>query len=282
MENKKKPLSSVLGIGELEPDNTGSSQVNVGAGERILSVAGGVLLLSSGLRRQSLGGFLTVAIGGYLFYRGASGNCLVNSAIGRNTTDSTDTTKALIEITKSLTVNKPREEVYAYWRKLENLPRFMYHLKEVQQLDDKRSHWVAQLADNKLAGALGTVEWDAQIITEVENEQLVWKSVDDAKIDNAGEVRFMDAPNGQGTEVHAVIQYRPPAGQLGGAIMKLFNPAFEQMIKQDLRRFKQLMETGEIATIKGQPSGRESEQEISQKPSLKYADADQQHESGML
>lgn len=282
MKNKQKPMSSVLGIGELEPDNTGSSQVNIGAGERILSVAGGALLLSSGLRRQSLGGLVTAALGGYLFYRGASGNCLINSAIGRNTTDSTDTTKALIEITKSLTVNKPREEVYAYWRQLENLPRFMYHLKEVRQLDDKRSHWVAQLADNKLASALGTVEWEAQIITEVENEQLVWKSVDDAKIDNAGEVRFLDAPNGQGTEVHAVIQYRPPAGQLGGAIMKLFNPAFEQMIKQDLRRFKQLMETGEIATIEGQPSGRQSEQRTSQKPSLEYADADQKHESGML
>jgi len=289
MANKSRPISSVLDIGQIEPQASGSSRINVGTTERIWSAVGGAALLTYGLRRGSLGGLLLATAGGFLAYRGASGYCPVNKAIGRNTADSTDQAGKMvdsIEITRSLTVNKPREEVYAYWRQLENLPRFMFHLSEVRQLDNKRSHWVAQLSDNAIAKALGTVEWDAEIIDEVENERLVWRSVDEARIDNAGEVRFVDAPNGQGTEVHAVIQYRPPAGQVGEAIMKLFNPAFAQLIKQDLRRFKQLMETGEITTIEGQPSGRQHAPKTAtasvDKSSSESTDIHEKHESVML
>lgn len=284
MANKKQPVSSVLGMGPVEPDAGGSSRINVGDTERIWSAAGGALIATYGLRRGSFSGLLLATLGGFMVYRGASGYCPMNQALGRNTAGPNAGNGAVdsIEIVKSLTINKPRKEVYAYWRQLENLPRFMFHLSEVRQLDNKRSHWVAKLSDGLLAQTLGTVAWDAQILEEEENERLVWKSVADARIDNAGEVRFVDAPNGQGTEVHAVIKYRPPAGQLGGAIMKLFNPAFEQMIKQDLRRFKQLLETGEITTIDGQPSGRKSEQQSGKKPVSEHANADEKHESAML
>ncbi|QJD77658.1 SRPBCC family protein [Spirosoma rhododendri] len=284
MANKKQPVSSLLGMGPIEPDTSGSSRINVDNTERIWSAAGGALLATYGLRRGSLGGLLLATLGGFMVYRGASGYCPMNKALGRNTAEPKSDDKAMdsIEIAKSLTINKPRKEVYAYWRQLENLPQFMFHLSEVQQLDNKRSHWVAKLSDGLLAKTLGTVEWDAEILEEVKNERLVWKSVADARIDNAGEVRFVDAPNGQGTEVHAVIKYRPPAGQLGGAIMKLFNPAFEEMIKQDLRRFKQLLETGEITTIEGQPSGRKSEQQPGKKPISEQAKVDEKHESAML
>ncbi|MBD2757726.1 SRPBCC family protein [Spirosoma validum] len=284
MANKKQPVSRVLGMGQIEPDVSGSSRINVDDTERIWSAAGGALLATYGLRRGSFSGLLLATLGGFMVYRGASGYCPMNQALGRNTAEPNAEDKAVdsIEIAKSLTINKPREEVYAYWRQLENLPRFMFHLSEVRQLDNKRSHWVAKLSDGLLAKTLGTVEWDAQILEEVKNERLVWKSVADARIDNAGEVSFVDAPNGQGTEVHAVIKYRPPAGQLGGAIMKLFNPAFEEMIKQDLRRFKQLLETGEITTIDGQPSGRKSEQQSGKKPVSEHAKADEKHESAML
>ncbi|GAB3902881.1 SRPBCC family protein [Larkinella knui] len=268
-------------MGQIEPEASGSSQINVGASERILSAAGGALLLSYGLRKASFGGLLLAAVGGYLTYRGTSGYCPMNERLGRNTAQEDEIVDA-IEISKSLTINKPREEVFKYWRQLENLPRFMFHLKEIKQIDPKRSHWVAQLADNPFAKVLGSVEWDAQIIDEVENERIVWKSVEGARIDNAGEVRFIDAPGGRGTEVHATIQYRPPAGQLGGTIMKLFNPTFKQMVKQDLRRFKQLLETGEIATIKGQSSGRTKENESLEKPSSEYATVQEKHESLML
>jgi len=281
MANEKEPVSRVLGIGQIEPEVSGSSRINVGQTERILSAAGGSLLLAYGLRKGTLGGLLLAVAGGSLIYRGASGYCPLNNAIGRNTAEPGEVTGS-IEIARSLTINKPRAEVYAYWRQLENLPRFMFHLKEVKQYDPKHSHWVAQVADGKLAKALGTVEWDAQIVEEVENERLVWKSVEGASVDNAGEVRFIDAPGNQGTEVHATIQYRPPAGGLGSAVMKLFNPAFKEMIKQDLRRFKQLMETGEIATIEGQSSGRKAEPDTSGQPSSPNAPTDEKHESLML
>lgn len=284
MANKKQPVSSVLGMGQIEPDTSSSSRINVDDTERIWSAAGGALLAMYGLRRGSFSGLVLATLGGFMVYRGASGYCPMNQALGRNTAEPKVEDKAMdsIEITKSLTINKPRKEVYAFWRKLENLPQFMFHLSEVRQLDNKRSHWVAKLSDGLLAKTLGTVEWDAEILEEVKNERLVWKSVADARIDNAGEVRFVDAPNGQGTEVHAVIKYRPPAGQLGGAIMKLFNPAFEEMVKQDLRRFKQLLETGEITTIAGQPSGRQPEQQSGKKPVAEHAKIDEKHESAML
>ncbi|WP_128543734.1 SRPBCC family protein [Larkinella soli] len=279
MTDKKKPVSQVLGIGQIEPEVSGSSRLNVGSTERIWSAAGGAFLLTFGLRQGSL---LTALAGGYLAYRGASGHCPISERIGRNTAEAENQVPDAIEISKSLTINRPREEVYKYWRQLENLPRFMFHLKEVTQIDPRRSHWVAKLADTKLASVLGKVEWEARIIEEVENERLVWKSVEGARIDNAGEVRFVDSPDGEGTEIHAVIHYRPPVGQLGGAIMKLFNPTFKQMIKQDLRRFKQLMETGEIATIKGQTSGRLKENQPLDKPSSEYASTDEKHEGLML
>jgi uncharacterized membrane protein len=158
-----------------------------------------------------------------------------------------------------VTINKPREEVYQFWRKLENLPQFMRHLETVTQQDSKRSHWVARLdSENPVAKALPKVEWDAEIVEEEENSRLVWRSVPGATVDNSGEVRFVDAPGNRGTEVHATILYRAPQGIAGEAVMKLFSPAFKQMVKEDIRRFKRLMETGEIPTNEG-PSGRKPE-----------------------
>ncbi|WP_266366793.1 SRPBCC family protein [Tellurirhabdus rosea] len=279
--NTSQPLSETLGMAPVDPEASGSSRVNVGQTERIFSAAGGALLLTVGLRQGSLGGFLLALAGGGLVFRGMSGYCPMNEALGRNSAE-TGEEAGVVEISKSLTIMKPREEVWAYWRRHENLPNFMYHLKEVRQITDKRSHWVAQIADSKLARALGSVEWDADIIDEVPNERLVWKSIPGSLVDHSGEVRFNDVPGGRpGTELHATIKYRPPAGQLGTAVAKLFNQNFKQMIKQDLRRFKQLLETGEIATIAGQPSGRKRDQLLENKPH-QYSEPNQKHESLML
>jgi len=253
MANTNRSIADVLGIGQIEPGVGQSSRVNVGEAERLASAAGGALLVSYGLSKFSLSGLLLAAAGGGLLYRGLSGYCPMNNAIGRNTAEGEDEKiTGPIEITKSMTINRPRAEVYKYWRQLENLPRFMSHLKEVKQYDPKHSHWVAQVADNKVAQILGTIEWDAEIIDEVENERLAWKSVEGASIDNAGSINFVDGPNGEGTEVLVTIQYRPPAGQLGELAMKLFNPTFKQMIKKDIAGFKQIMETGSLAP-KGNP-----------------------------
>ncbi|MGA0558056.1 SRPBCC family protein [Larkinella sp. VNQ87] len=237
------------GIEKLEPAVSGSSVINVGEDERVWSTVGGGMLLTYGLKRGSIGGLLLAAAGGYLVYRGMSGHCPMSEAIGRNTADRPAATLQPIEITTRLTIYKPREEVFQFWRQLENLPRFMSHLKEVRQLDSTHSHWVAQVGDGKVAETLGSVEWDAQIIHEVPNERLVWKSVEGATVDNAGEVRFADSADGFGTELQATIRYRPPVGHLGSAIMKLFNPAFSQLIEKDLRRFKEVIESDEKAAV---------------------------------
>ncbi len=231
----------------VEPIASGSSQINVGTNERIVSAVGGLLLTFWGLSGRK--SWLMTLAGGALMYRGLSGNCPVNSAIGRNTAE--EQTIKPLTITKTLTIRKPKEELYAYWRQLENLPRFMDHLEEVRQLDSKRSHWKA-----KVPTGIASVEWEAEIIQEEPNHKIAWRSIPGSTVDNSGEVIFQDAPGDRGTEVRATIVYRPPAGAIGAGIAKLISPATETMVKEDLRRFKRMMETGEIPTIQGQPSGR--------------------------
>ncbi|GAB3325489.1 SRPBCC family protein [Larkinella ripae] len=248
MATTKTSVSGNSAGGQFEPEISGSSLINVGEEERVWSTVGGGLLLTYGLKRASVGGILLAAIGGYLAYRGMSGHCPVSETLGRNTAEGQDIVPSPIEISVSQTIYKPRNEVYKFWRQLENLPRFMSHLKEVKQLDSTHSHWVAQLGEGKVAEAVGSVEWDAQIIHETANERLVWKSVEGASIDNAGEVRFTDSADGFGTEIQATIHYRPPVGHLGSAVMKLFNPTFAQLIEKDLRRFKEIMEQDEISS----------------------------------
>lgn len=239
-----------------QPPVSGSSYVNVGTTERIISAVGGGILAILGARqladsdKSSASGIALAASGVALLLRGASGYCPVNQLTGR---DSSESQPEALEISKSVTVNKPREEVYAFWRQLENLPQFMKHLSEVKQLDHKRSHWKAQLTE----GGLGQVAWDAEITDEIENQRLAWRSVPGAMVDNAGEVHFEDAPSGRGTEIHATILYRPPVGALGNVVTKWLNPALSQMVKEDLRRFKQVAETGELTTNgQGQPAAR--------------------------
>ncbi|WP_247232905.1 SRPBCC family protein [Telluribacter sp. SYSU D00476] len=222
----------------IEPVASGSSRVNVGGNERIVSTTAGALLTYYGLRKPSLGRLLAATLGGWLIYRGTSGYCHVNNVIGRDTSEGA--TLDSIGLSSSVTINKPRAEVYRYWRQLENLPKFMHHLDKVTQIDSKRSHWCAPVP-----GGITKLEWDAEIVEDRENECIVWRSVPGAAVDNAGEVRFKDSVDGKGTEVHSVIRYQPPAGYVGDMLSKLFNPAFKKMVKQDMRRFKHLMETGE-------------------------------------
>jgi uncharacterized membrane protein len=215
---------------------TGSSRVNVGKTERIISVAAGALLAflaAKNFNKSKSGSVAMLTTGGSLLFRGATGYCPVNESIGRNTNSSLQVSP--VEVSQVLTINRPRSEVYAYWRKLENLPRFMEHLKEVKQIDNKRSHWEALIP--KMLGA--PIKWDAEITVEEGDSRLAWRSIANSTVDNAGEVRFIDSPNNRGTEMHVRISYRPPVGDLGKGIAKLFNPMLENMIKTDLKRFKQ-------------------------------------------
>ena len=248
MDTYNTKMSDVLDTQHIIPPTTGTSHINVGTAERVASVVGGALLSYYGLRKPNIGGLALAAVGGAMLYRGTTGYCPINSTFGRDTSSSKD---IAIEITRSLTILRPRAEVYQFWRQLENLPQFMKHLQDVRQLGPKRSHWVA-----KVPKGVGTLEWDADIVQEETDKLIAWRSLSGSDVDNAGEVRFMDAPADSGTIVQATISYRPPAGAVGGGVAKLLNPAFEQMVMNDLRNFKQLMEAGEVSTIDGQPAGR--------------------------
>lgn len=157
-----------------------------------------------------------------------------------------------IPLERSIVVNAPPAECYAYWRDLARLPTFMKHLERVELRDERRSHWVAR------APMGATVEWDAEIVEDVPNERLAWRSVAGAQVANAGVVRFERAPGGRGTVVRVHLRYEPPAGQAGAVIARLFNESPEVQVREDIRRFKRLIETGEVPTTEGQPSGRRS------------------------
>jgi uncharacterized membrane protein len=155
-----------------------------------------------------------------------------------------------IRVQKSITVHRSPEELYQFWHQFENLPRFMNHLQAVQVTGEKRSHWKAKA----MAGM--TVEWDAEIIADRPNELIAWRSLEGADVDHAGSVHFKPAPGGRGTEVRVEMQYIPPGGVIGATLAKLFGEAPEQQLQEDLRRFKQLMEVGEVVQSEATARGR--------------------------
>jgi uncharacterized membrane protein len=143
------------------------------------------------------------------------------------------------------TINRPIEEVYRFWRNFQNFPRFMRHVESVEIMDHRRSRWRAK------APAGMAVEWDAELLEERENEWLAWRSLEGSQIDTSGSVRFAHAPGARGTEVRVQLQYSPPAGAIGRGIAWLFGKDPRQQISDDLHRFKQLMETGQIPLSDG-------------------------------
>lgn len=144
-----------------------------------------------------------------------------------------------VRVEESVTINRPVTEVYRFWRNFENLPRFMEHLESVAAREAGISHWVAR-------GPAGlNVEWDARIINEVDNKVIGWQSLEGSTISTAGSVNFDETDRGTRVTVH--LQYNPPAGKLGAAVAWLFGEEPSMQIREDLQRFKQLIETGTIA-----------------------------------
>jgi uncharacterized membrane protein len=205
------------------------------------------MLALYGLRR-SLGPLALLAGGGALIYRGLTGHCAVYNALQLSTTS--DATGPDRSLEAALTVHKPAADVYRFWRRLENHPRFATHLESVVSTGEKRSHWVAQTPMQQ------SIEWDAEIIEERENALLSWRSLPGADIENAGTVRFRELPNGRGTEVRLRLQYSPPAGRAGRAAARLFKSLTAQQLQEDLRRCKQIIEAGEAPTVANQPAGQ--------------------------
>ncbi|MCP6762667.1 MAG: SRPBCC family protein [Fischerella sp. CENA71] len=225
------------------PEQLSSNQTEASEAERWASLIGGSAMVFMGLRQRSLRGVLMALAGGGLIFQGATKQSTIQQAqeaIGMN---------QAIKVEKTVTINKSADELYRFWHNFENLPRFMKHLKFVKVYDDKKSHWIAN-------APLGqSVEWDAYILEDRENEFISWASASGADVENSGFVRFQKAPGDRGTEVKVVMEYNPPGGALGVAIAKLFGEEPQQQIGDELRRFKMLMEAGEIATTEGQPKG---------------------------
>ncbi|MBK1438483.1 DUF2892 domain-containing protein [Parapedobacter sp. ISTM3] len=218
---------------------------NVGTTERIVSIALGAYLGYNGLKNLRYQSVPALLASGYLFVRGGLGYCPISRWLGKK-----DIHNPAINVKAVMTVNKPREEVYRYWRALANLPSFMPHLHEVAEIDERRSHWIAEMP-----GMGGKIEWDAEIVKDEPNELIGWQSINGAPVKNAGKVQFYDAPR-RGTEMRVIFSYHPPAGGLGTAAAKLLNPLFKGVIENEIYNFKRVMEAGEIPTTDGQPAGK--------------------------
>ncbi|AUW57309.1 cyclase [Sphingobium sp. SCG-1] len=158
-------------------------------------------------------------------------------------------------VIRTVTINKPREELYSFWRDFSNLPTFMDNVQRIDVLSDNRSHWVVKAPAGK------TVEWDARLTEDVPGQVLAWEAAEDADVPNSGRVEFRDAQGGRGTIVQATIAYDPPAGIVGKIVAKLFQREPAIQARRDLRRFKQLMETGEISTAARTRAQRAKEEE---------------------
>jgi uncharacterized membrane protein len=233
-----------------------STRVNVGSRERWVSLAVGGALVTFGLLRswRSLPWLL---LGGAMVARGYTGHSPLYERLGRQRRlpkgRATWPGGRGIRIAEAITINRPVGEVYRAYRDMETLPQFMQHLEVVSPVGERRTLWTA-----RTGGPIPLrLQWEAEIVAERENEMLSWRSVPGSDIDIAGAVLFAPAPGGRGTELRAVLTYIPPGGALGLAVASAFRAVTAQQIKNDLWRFKNVMETGEVPTVAGQPSGRE-------------------------
>jgi uncharacterized membrane protein len=233
------------------------SRRNISDAERWLSLAAGLGLAAYGLvgKRGTGAGLGIAALGGVLVKRGVTAHCDAYQLMGINTASTGDDTRralggrAGVHVDESVTINQPVEILYRFWRNLENLPRFMRHLESVERVTDTLSRWRAK------GPAGSTIEWNAEIINEVPNQVIGWRSIEGSDVVSAGSVNIDDAGPGRGTRVRVRLQYSPPGGKLGAAVAKLLGRDPGTEIREDLRQFKQILETGEIPTTAGQPRG---------------------------
>lgn len=229
-------------------------QTNIGDFQRVLSVIAGIVLLTRGVSRRNWAGAASAMVGGGLLYRAISGYCPAFGAAGIDMSDNnqarhpSDTnrlgrrkvhTDQATKIQKAIEINRPPNEIYRFWRSLDNLPLIMTHLDSVQVINDRLSHWVI-----KMMPGVPKVEWDAEIINDVENERIGWRSLKGADVDHTGSVEFKPTGNGQQTWLTVRMQYELPGGRIGATMAKWLGADPDMKIGVDLQRFKEQMETG--------------------------------------
>lgn len=247
-------------LGRSLSDFLTDTSTNLGAAERLVSSLAGGAMLIYGLRQRNASGTMLSLLGGGMLFRGTTGHCHVYDAAGINTSGNADETNqspyrrslftGRVHVTKTTNIDKPADELYRFWRELENLPRFMSHLESVRKTGERSSHWVAK------APLGSTVEWDAEITSDVPGLRIGWRSVAGAFIPNSGVVEFRETKT-RGTIVKVDLTYESPGGPVGEWIAWMFGEEPSIQVAEDIRRFKALMETGMIITTEGQPSGRE-------------------------
>lgn len=218
------------------------AEVNVGRTERWISGAAGATLVAYGLaRRRFRRVLLPVGIG--LLHRALTGRSEINRVLRRNSALNEGRISPVAsldrgegrKIEQTVTIHRPRGELFRFWRQLDNLPRFMDNLESVTVLDSRRSHWVAK-------GPVGTrVEWDAEVHNEIEDELIAWRSLPGADVDQAGSVHFSTTPDGL-TDVRVVMRYSAPGGRVGDVVAHILGDDPERQVADDLRRLKQVME----------------------------------------
>lgn len=248
-----------LGWYEERAEFEGSHQ-NIGTFQRMLSAIAGIALLARGFSYQNRTGTVSTIVGGGLLYRAISGYCPAFGVMGVDMSDdnqagrSSNTNRLgrrkvhadrATKIQKAIEINCPSNEIYRFWRALDNLPLIMSHLDSVQVIDDRLSHWVV-----KTMPAVPKVEWDAEIINDVENERIGWRSLKGADIDHTGSVEFKPTGDGQRTWLTVRMQYDPPGGQIGATMAKWLGADPDTKIGVDLQRFKEQMEAGLFAQAK--------------------------------
>jgi uncharacterized membrane protein len=246
---KEMTMSGILAqLGLTSGSETSQPAINVGEVERWGSAFAGGLLLVRGVERGRLPGLILAGLGASLLYRGFTGHCSVYDKLGMSTRTSGQSlgvpAKTGFKFEQSITINKPAQELYEYWRQLSNLPRIMQHLESVTESGNFKSHWVAK-------GPMGIrVEWDAEVHNEDPGRLIAWRSMPGGQVDTAGSVHFEERGSNS-TEVRVSLKYNPPGGKLGANLAWLMGSSVENEVASDLRRFKQAMENGEISLIKG-------------------------------
>jgi uncharacterized membrane protein len=263
MSEKERYHTNTQDLGWNEERAEFEHRENIGDVQRVLSVIAGMMFLASGLSRRRWSGAALATVGGGLLYRAISGYCPVFGAMGidmsggSNRSGGSSNTDRLgrrkvhtdraTKIQRAIEINRPPNDMYRFWRSLDNLPRIMNHLDSVQVINDRLSHWVM-----KAMPGVPKVEWDAEIINDVENQRLGWRSLQGADVNHTGSVEFKPTGDGQRTWLTVTLQYEPPGGEFGAAVAKWFGEDPNTKIAEDLQRFKEEMETGAFSQAGGE------------------------------
>jgi len=255
-----------------------NSMINVPQNERTISLIGGTVLTVFGavigIARRNPAGALVALIGGGLIYQGTTGHSPLYRLLGSNRAVKTNTQHVSVpqgqgeHVSAVVVINRPVEELYAIWKNFQNLPQIMSYLDKVEFQDDKHSRWTVK-------SPVGLpVSWDAEIINDVRNEVIGWRSLANAQVANAGSVRFREAPYRKGsTEVRVTLEYVAPGQKLGGAVAKWLGQNPEQQLQDDLERFKMYIENGEF-----KPAGPPPTWPLADDNQFRAQDESSQHE----